>query len=182
MRKNQKGFGAVGILIVLLVIALIGGIGWYIYDKNHTPKPTGTVVIKKTTATKKAATTPAATTISDALKENIAAAIESKNTAALEGYMADSVTVVIAASEKGGAETAAEAVNDLAYLNNGTTPWNFAIPAATLTNYKNGFYGQYFGDMTYVGQSANNYVVSFHVNNDGKIDKIFMSVNADLLV
>lgn len=183
MKKDQNGFSAPAILIVILVIALIGGIGWYVYDKNNKPTPKTTAVVKKTTTTKITATkTTSPATISESLKENISASIESRNTAALEGYMADSVTVVIAASEKGGAESKAEAVKDLDYLSNGTSPWDFALPEATLTSYKNGFYKDYFGDMTYVGKSANNYVVSFHVNDSGKIDKIFMAINANLLV
>lgn len=185
MKKNQKGFGAVEILIILAILGLIGGISYYVYHKNHTPKKQTTTVVatkKKTVTAKTTTPTAAVAAISDSLKENIAAAIQSQNTAALEGYMADSVTVVIAASEKGGAETAAQAVSDLDYLKNGTSPWNFALAPDVLTNYGNGFYKQYFGDRTVVGKSDNDYVVSFHVNDSGKIDTVFMSINADLLV
>lgn len=115
------------------------------------------------------------------LKDNIEAALNTKNTAALEGYMASSVNVVIAASEKGGPRTPAEAVSDLSYLNNATTPWNFNLPAATLAVFKKGFYGQYFGDSTVVGQSTNKYVASFRIDTNSKISVIFMAVSADLL-
>lgn len=115
------------------------------------------------------------------LKANIKDAISSKNYAALEGYMAASVNVVFAASEKGGPVTPAQAVSDLDYLNSATSPWNFALPAATLASYKAGGYGKYFGAETYVGRSANDYVVSFDFNCSTKIDVIFITGNADLL-
>jgi hypothetical protein len=50
-----------------------------------------------------------------------------------------------------------------------------------LASYKNGFYGQYFGDDTVVGKSANNYVVSFTINTNQKISTIFFTGNAGLL-
>lgn len=185
MNKNQKGFGVVELLIILVILGLIGAGGWYVYHKNQKskkPVTTSQTAKKKKAPANKPAAAATVAPISDSLKENIAASIETQNTAALEGYMTDSVTVVIAASEKGGAVSATQAVADLDYLQNGTSPWNFAVTAATLTTYKNGSYGQYFGDRTVVGQSANNYVVSFHVNDNGKIDAVFMTVSADLLV
>lgn len=103
------------------------------------------------------------------------------NTAALEGYMTDPVTVVLAASEKGGPVTPAQAVQDLNYLSGATDPWDFNLSAVTLASYKNGFYGQYFGDMTVVGKSANDYVVSFMIDTNNKITTIFMTGSADLL-
>lgn len=191
MRKH-KGFTTLEMLLVLVILGIIGFVGWFVYQsKNDTDSlynsAADTQIATKTT--KKAAATATSASqettnpvITAALKENTAAAISSGNTAALEGYMADSVNVVIAASEKTGAETAAQAVADLAYLDAGTDPWDFDLAAATLTTYKNGFYGQYFAtDSTIVGQSANNYVVSFGVNASGKIDVVFMAVNADLL-
>ncbi len=133
----------------------------------------------KTTAT--TTTTTTATVPTAALKQNVTDSITSKNTAALEGYMATSVNVVFAASEKAGPRTPTEAISDLAYISAATDPWNFALSAATLTTYKNGFYGQYFGTSTIVGKSANNYVISFHVNASNKIDVIFVSISDDLL-
>lgn len=118
--------------------------------------------------------------ISQALKDNIAAAISSKNTAALEGYMAPSVKVVNTAG-KNVSETPTQAVADVDFVSGGTTPWNFNLSTATLGSYKNGSYGAYFGDGTYVGKSANNYVISFGVNASGKITTIFMAQNANLL-
>ncbi|MEI7682747.1 MAG: hypothetical protein WCJ24_00390 [Candidatus Saccharibacteria bacterium] len=186
MKNKQQGFGVIGILLIVAAIGVIGVTCWYIYHKNNHKKTT--VTATKTATPAKTITTPApaaaSTTIkpiSDSLKENIAASIETQNTAALEGYMADTVTVVIAASGKGGTESAALAVKDLDYLSAGTSPWNFALPAVTLAVYQGGSYKQYFGDRTVVGKSANDLVVSFKVNDSGKIDTVFMAAKADLL-
>ena len=131
---------------------------------NPTPTPTTKVVISK------------------ALLENVPAAINTMNTAALEGYMAPTVNVILAASEGIGPQTPVQAVKALDYLNSATEPWNFNLPSSTLSIYKNNqYYGKYFGNNTIVGKSANGYVVAFGVNSSGKIDTIFMAVSEDLL-
>lgn len=35
MQRNQKGFSVVEVLLVLIVVGLIGGIGWYVYSKQQ---------------------------------------------------------------------------------------------------------------------------------------------------
>jgi len=118
---------------------------------------------------------------SGSLKENIAAAISSKNTAALEGYMATSVNVVVAASEKGGFETPTQAVQDLSYLNAATDPWNFDLSASTMNTWIGGPYKSYISGTSYAGLAKNKYVVSFDFNSCNKINLVFMSVSSDLL-
>ena len=187
--RKEQGFAAVEGALILVIVAILGFTAWYVIKANGNTKDTlnlaaGTnVAVKTKKAPAKTITpAPAAPVISAALKENTAAAISSGNTAALEGYMATSVNVVIAGSEKSGAETAAAAVKDLDYLNPLSTTWNFALDNATLTTYQNGFYKQYFGaTTTIVGQAANGYVVSFGVNAAGKIDAVFMSASTDQL-
>lgn len=188
MKKQQDGFSLLMILLILLALGIIGFVGWYVYKNNGNYKKSDYKAADYSSDAKSAAdssaskeSAPAKTVISDALKENTAAAIESQNTAALEGYMEASVTVVFAASEKGGAETPTQAIQDLDYLQSATSPWDFKLTAAVLTTYKNGFYGKYFGDNTIVGKSANDYVVSFGVSSNGKINSIFVAANADLL-
>jgi hypothetical protein len=137
---------------------------------------------KKTSASSSGSTTPCTVgTASQSLKDNISSAINTKNTAALEGYMASAVTVVLAASEKGGTETPAQATQSVEYTFNGTAPWDFNLSAATLSSYKAGFYKQYFPDGAYVGKAANEHIVSFGFDCNNKINLIFMSVSDDLL-
>lgn len=144
---------------------------------------------KQLTAAKKAKDKAAAapvipacnSTVTASLKENIEAAINTMNTAALEGYMAPSVTVVFAASEKGGAESPSAAVADLNILTPAVQPWNFNLPAATLNQYKAGFYKQYFAEGMFIGKSTNKYVISFGFTC-GKISSIFVAPSEDLLL
>lgn len=36
MKKNQLGFGAVGVVITLVVLLAIGGVGWFVFQNNKT--------------------------------------------------------------------------------------------------------------------------------------------------
>ena len=95
--------------------------------------------------------------------------------------MAASVNVILAASEAYGPQTPTQAIKDLDYLNSATDPWDFALSSTTLAKYQSGDYKQYFPTTALVGQSANDYVVSFQFDSSGKINGIFMTVSADLL-
>ncbi len=59
MKKNQNGFSAVGILLVVVVLGLIGGTGWYVWqkqDKNDAVTKTSSQISEdkaKTQETKK---------------------------------------------------------------------------------------------------------------------------------
>ncbi len=37
--KNQRGFTAIEVLIVLVVIVILGGVGYYVWHKEHKPAP-----------------------------------------------------------------------------------------------------------------------------------------------
>lgn len=39
MKKNQKGFSVVEILIIIVVVGLIGTVGWLVYDRQKTKTP-----------------------------------------------------------------------------------------------------------------------------------------------
>jgi cytoskeletal protein RodZ len=40
MKKNQQGFGVVEVLLVLVVVLLLGIIGWYVFEtRNNKPTP-----------------------------------------------------------------------------------------------------------------------------------------------
>lgn len=43
MKKNQKGFGALGVLIILVFIGVIGGGGWLVYHSHKTSKTNGSL-------------------------------------------------------------------------------------------------------------------------------------------
>ncbi len=192
MKRRQSGFTTLELLLLVIILGIVAFVGYYVYNSRSKTdslynSAAGTTVAvktpKKTTSQQSpATTTPTKPVITNSLKENVADSVKSGNTAALEGYMTSSVTVVIAGSEKGGAESAAKAIMDLDYLNYATAPWNFSLDSATLAKYQAGAYKQYFtAGSTIVGQSANDYLVSFGVNSNVKINTVFMSATTDQL-
>lgn len=178
----------IAVLILLLVAA--AGSATYIYRDRQAKKQAADMQatinqlqsqvssLQAELAASKATSTT--TTPSAATLENIQAAITSGNTAALEGYMAPSVTVIIAASEGMGNRTPLQAISDLAYIKN-LKNWDFNLPATTLKQYQAGEYKTYFKANSLVGKSSDGHVVAVNFNDQGKINGIFMAVNADLL-
>lgn len=121
--------------------------------------------------------TPGAT-----LKDNIKAALDSKNTAAFSTYTTDPVKYILAASEFGGDITPDEAASSLEYTHSATGPWDFNLPAPTIADYDGGFYTDYFEANTLVGKADSGMVVAFEFNCDGsKITDIFVAADEDLL-
>lgn len=179
------------LVLVLLVLLLVGATAsaTYIYrdrqakkelsDKQATISQLQQQVdnLNQQITTLKTATTtvPSATTLA-----NIQAAITSGNTAALEGYMAPTVTVTIAASDGLGGRTPAQAISDLKYISTSKN-WNFSLDATTIKSYTNGDYKTYFKANSLVGKASDGKVIVFNFNDQGKISGIFMAANEDLL-
>lgn len=134
--------------------------------------------LSKELADEKNSESSTATTPSAADLENIQASITSKNTAALEGYMADSVNFILAASEGIGPQTPTQAIASLdQQLASTKDPWSFNLPAATLSSYSSGSYAQYFPDGALVGKSANDVVISITFDENAKISGIFVGTD-----
>ncbi len=198
---------------VVVLAASTGFLGWQYFEKNNSNKEQSARVtsLQDELATSKKnvsrlnrllglddsdptpTPTPTATPlVSETMAENVAAAIDTMNTAALEGYMADSVYVIYAATEYAGDRTPAEAIADLDYLSGAIGTWDFNLDAATLASYAAGWYGDYFtvsdvyvDEDTHphlVGQSSDGYVVSFCINEDGDINGIFITGSYELLL
>ncbi len=113
--------------------------------------------------------------------ENIQASITSGNTAALEGYMASTVDVILAATEAYGEQTRTQAVGDITDFISGESGWDFTLPASVLSSYGKGGYGQYFTNIDVVGKSANGKVISFLFDCNSKISTVLLVSNEDLL-
>lgn len=197
---KQKSTKSKNILLFALVIILLlaTAVGAYMY-RDHKAKSElsqkqttidqlnkkitdleSQVAAAKSSSSTTSTTTTTTSSPSAATLDNIKAAITSGNTAALEGYMASNVDVVVAASEKSGARTPTQAITDLAYLN-GSSGWNFALDTATLNSYKSGFYKDYFKANSLVGKASDKKVVVFNFNDQGKINAIFMAASDELL-
>lgn len=101
--------------------------------------------------------------------------------AAIEPYLSNPVTVIQAATECCGPVTPAEAVQSLNYLSDAVSPWNFPLDPGVVSNYRDGYYGQYIPEGSLVGRSADGWVVSSAIEGD-EITGIFMSVSEDLLL
>ena len=192
------------IIWILVLLALAGVIAWLVWRLNvgrsdynnlsqQNQKLTEQVKdLKDKLAAKEAAessssdsgaggVTPCSNTPSVAMKENIKAALDSKNTAAFATYTTNPVTYVLAASEFGGDITPNEAAVSLEYTHSATGPWDFNLPPATIAAYDAGFYTDYFDANSYVGKAASGMVVSFGFDCKGKINKIFVAADASLL-
>ncbi|MCA9309459.1 uroporphyrinogen-III C-methyltransferase [Candidatus Saccharibacteria bacterium] len=184
-------------LLWLLVLVLLLGVGagvYYWQQQTVTEQSNKITTLEAQNAKLKKQVKDLKSDLSDAEKSaeestgpsdddlaNIQAAISTENYAALEGYMADSVTVILAASEGLGERTPVQAVADLAYLSDADTPWDFALDSATLSGWASGGYGVYFPDGALVGRSADGYVVSFQFNDAGDITDIFFTGSDELL-
>ncbi|HEU5186976.1 MAG TPA: hypothetical protein VFT87_00570 [Candidatus Saccharimonadales bacterium] len=194
LQKHKKPVG-IWILLTLLLVAL-GVIGWFVWmylnwntqrlaletDKRALLEEVK--ALKNQLANDTTDSPPADAcdpTVTATLKENIGAAVESQNYAALVSSMASSVNVILAASDGVGPRTPEQAVEDMAYLNQGTSPWDFSLAAATIAAWDGGSYTDYFDENTYVGRAANGMVVVFDFDNCGKISEIFMVANEELL-
>lgn len=191
------------ILIVLVLIGLAAGAAYWWRDKtanDSADKNASEIsVLEKDKANliKQLATLkPADTSITPGQTEctsksptttvigNIEASITSGNTAALEGYMADSVNVILAASEGIGPSTPTAAVSSITnFITSDITAWdyNFSLPASVLSSYSNGSYSQYFPNNAVVGKATNGKVISLSFDCNAKISTVFMAASEGLL-
>ena len=114
------------------------------------------------------------------VSEQIIAAITSKNTQALEGYMADTVQVRLEASGCCGPISKSEAASQLSYLNQ-AVGWNFD-PANQILIDLAATVPDYYGSGWIVGIASNEYLVSFKLNDQNKIEAYNLAVTYKLLI
>lgn len=113
--------------------------------------------------------------------QNLADAITSGNTAAIEDYLTDPTRVLIAASEADMQYSPVDAVLSIDYVQPGTGSWDFALDAPVRDAYAaSPDYGQFFPEDAVVGLSDAGAVISF-VPNGAKIGTIFMAIDETLI-
>lgn len=176
-------FYKIGFFILLFLLA--AGTSFYIgtnLNKQPTDSvkatPSPTVVEEVVVET---SPTPGGST-REYVEEQIEAAVTSKNYAALEGYMADNVFVILEATECCGSLTKAEATQQLDYLNAATAPWNFDQTNETIKKLKTEDPTDYGPESTYVGIASNEYVVAFKFDATNRINGVTMAVTYKLVV
>ena len=162
----------------LLVLALAGCTP-EAPDDSPSATPTPTVSVEPTPS--ETAEAPVETGLTGDDYDNIADAITSGNTAALEQYLSNPNTFIIAASECCGPQTPIETIGGLEYLQSAVSPWSRAADSL-IDSYRPGFYGQYFpeGSLVLLSSDTDPFVVSVQVTGD-KITGIFISAGESLL-
>jgi len=151
-------------------------------EKTSLKKQLAVAKASNTTAADQSTCTSKSPTVS--VIESIKASITSGNTAALEGYMASSVNVILAASEGIGPSTPAQAVSSISsFITSDINSWayDFSLPAAILSSYGSGGYSQYFPNNAVVGKAANGKVISFSFDCNAKISTVFLASSEELL-
>jgi hypothetical protein len=116
--------------------------------------------------------------------ENIIASIETANTQPLEGYMAENVNVILAATEAYGDQDSTQAVLSITDFigDSSTITWDFSLPDSTLETYSSSEYGGMFKTISVVGKSSDDKVISFSFDCDGNIDQVFMSDSEEIII
>lgn len=140
--------------------------------EQQTTAPTATTTIEPTSG-------PRVSPNRNVVIENIQASVESKNYAALEGYMTANVSVLLYASECCGILSAQKATEQMSYLNSATPPWDFSLNSAISQKLIAADPANFAGRI--IGISSDGMVVSFNLNNENKIDKIFLSADYKLI-
>ena len=168
MLKFASGLAA-GITLFAVIVAA------YFLGKGQLPKtssPTPTTVVNTLVASPSALPVTSDFVNPGVTISVIGEAIPAKNYSDLASYMTDQVNVILYASECCGQITKSGAITQLEYLKSAISPWDFSdnnptaakLAKADPTNFKDHV----------VGTSSNRYAVSFHLNDQYLIDKIFL--------
>jgi hypothetical protein len=159
---------------IALVAALLAGCAPGTPDAGVTDDP---VVSAPPTPTPSATPEPEVDVAGD-----IAAAMNSGDTAALEGYLAPSVHVTYAASEyEGDVSDHALVIQNLTAITGPGITWDFDLPASVIDDYASnpGHYPSYVDDFpsgAVVGRSSDGKVVSFALEG-GVITRVFIALD-----
>lgn len=114
------------------------------------------------------------------VSEQIITAITSKNTQALEGYMANTVQVRLEASGCCGPISKSEALSQLSYLDP-AIGWSFDPSNQILIDLAAAV-PDYYGSDWIVGVASNEYLASFKLNDQNKIEAYNLAVTYKLLI
>lgn len=113
-------------------------------------------------------------TVPDDTKNKVQSAVNGSKYQDLSALLGENVTVVVAGSGSS-VQSAQQAIESLNYLNGSSGGWNWNLSPEQLAQLQQGNNAQYFGGNAVVGQSANGYIVSIIVGENGQVTTIFMS-------
>lgn len=186
---NKLNNFVTGIAVTLIVLGIIGSA--YYFGKSQIQKePNQAPVVSQAptpaqTQTEQVILTPTPSEETSkfvnpsATIENIKASVESKNYAALEGYMTNKVSVILYASECCGLISKQEAVSQMDYLNNGKAPWDFSDNNPIAQKLETADPENFKGNI--IGIASNGTTVSFHLNDEFLVDRVFMVIDYKLI-
>lgn len=190
-KKDSKG--VLALLLGIIAVLALAAAGWFWWQWSESQKSNTALnsekaalqaqvdQLKKASVAEEADAAPCTVgTVSAAKKENIKAALDTKNTEPFKTYTTDPVKYTLAASEYSKNVTPDEAAKNIEYTHSATGPWNFDLPKATTDAYLAGDYKTYFTEKTLFGKAASGMVVAFNFDCNDKITQIFVSA-VDLL-
>lgn len=155
-------------------------------DPSTSPSPTVTESGTPTPTPDPTETTEPVDDIPADMKANIVDAMNSGNTAALEGYLAPTVHITYAATEdEGDVSDHVLIINNLTNFVAGFPTWDFNLPASLVDQYANDpdtfpSYADDFPPGAFVGKASNDKVISFVIVG-GQITRIFFAVDEYVL-
>lgn len=116
-----------------------------------------------------------------AARESLAEGISSGTTTALANWTTDPILVTIAASEFSELLTPYEAAAQAYYVVDVAATWNFALPDATIDQYRAGDYAAHFPDDVLVGRSTSGAVVAFAMTG-AEASAMFLCIDEEFLL
>lgn len=173
------------VALILVVIILATGAGYLIFQNQKLTRQFSKLASPSPTLSHPQSTSPSPVSLptpspkltAKEVQENIEAAVNSGNTAAIGTFTANPVSVILQATECCGPKTPDEAVTQLAYVSEGA-PFNFnqnldLIKSLKIKNLEL--------DGKFIGISQNKeHLVAFGLNADNRITDIRMSVSYKL--
>jgi hypothetical protein len=176
-KRNETGFSTVELILVLVIVALIGVIGFMVHD--HKDKTDSATAPTSRSASSQPGDQTSVTTA-------INTVINKGDYNGLVPYMSVSVKVVKEGTDAGGtyysSTMAAATISDFYSKSNGAElPWDFTGDS----NYKSDAAKSTGAVKEYITQgniavSKNNWVLGYNLNNDRKISSFYMSPSVNL--
>ena len=172
-----------GFVSVLVLIGIAGG-AYYIGKQKSTPsvQEVSTTTSPTNTNTPASLISPSPTpeaTPDNNVSEQVIAAIKTKNTQPIEGYMADTIQVRLESSSCCGPLTKTEAMSQLSYLDP-ATGWDFDPTNPIIVNVAAAS-PQFYGTGWIVGVASNEYLFSFKLNSQNKIEAYNLAATYKLI-
>lgn len=115
MKQNQHGFSAVELLLVILVLAVLGFGGWYVWNANHKSSVTPQNTTSSTDASSSQTSTKYLTISGQGVRLPLTSELSGLSVGTVEdsGYSATDKSITIRASELDGDWTCAADSNDI---------------------------------------------------------------------